>query len=381
MKIKNILIFTHYGGLYGANLSILNLALILKQSYHMVPMLVMPENGGLNRILRKSKIHYMHLPYKRWMVSKEEKNLRGCLSISYNNIKAVYDITKRLKEKNFIADLVVSGSSMVNLGILYATKTGKKHIWFIRECEDQYNFTNLYPKYITKMFFAKSSKTIFISKFALKEFRKKYGNLGNEAILYNGVERIREKKKQSSRMNKTFKFCITGVIHPNKGQVFVAEAFRKIYEQGYCNFELFIIGDGDKKELTRINEICRDNSFGNHVRMLGYCYNVNEILEDMDAGIMASYKEMFGRVTAEYMMAGLPVIASRSGANEEIVINGRTGLTYEYGNMEQLTECLLYCINHQNEVKEMGENGKKRAEKFFTKERNAKEFVKIISEI
>jgi glycosyltransferase involved in cell wall biosynthesis len=45
----------------------------------------------------------------------------------------------------------------------------------------------------------------------------------------------------------------------------------------------------------------------------------------MNIGLMCSRDEAFGRVTIEFMLHKMPVIASNSGANPELVINRING--------------------------------------------------------
>ena len=72
--------------------------------------------------------------------------------------------------------------------------------------------------------------------------------------------------------------------------------------------------------------------------MLGYREDVCSLLHEYDCGVMCSRSEGFGRVTAEYMMAGLPVIASDTGANPELVNEGQTGLFYRWGDTSDLAK-------------------------------------------
>ena len=53
---------------------------------------------------------------------------------------------------------------------------------------------------------------------------------------------------------------------------------------------------------------------------------------------MASSKEMFGLVTVEAMLSGVPVVASDTGANPELIRNGENGYLYPYGSAKALAE-------------------------------------------
>ena len=54
------------------------------------------------------------------------------------------------------------------------------------------------------------------------------------------------------------------------------------------------------------------------------------------AHLPSEWYEAFGRVAAEALACGVPLIASRLGAMEEIVTDGRTGLHFTPGNADDL---------------------------------------------
>ena len=96
---------------------------------------------------------------------------------------------------------------------------------------------------------------------------------------------------------------------------------------------------------------------------------------------MCSRQEGFGRVTVEYMMAGLPVIASDIAANKEL-INSETGLLYHVGDIHSLKEKIVYLVNHRDLIEKMGRKAREYAQTSFSTEINTElvynEYLKII---
>ena len=91
----------------------------------------------------------------------------------------------------------------------------------------------------------------------------------------------------------------------------------------------------------------------------------------MDVGLMLSRNEAFGRVTVEYMMQNLAVIASDTGANPEIIKNGLTGLLYHYGDAVHLAEQMLYYVENVDKMKEVAKEGMSHVHKCFTSTQNS----------
>lgn len=382
MKMINVLFFTHYAEMYGANYSTLYLMTELKEKYNVNPFIIMPRRGPLITKLREREIPYLCINFKLWMCNSEctQPKIEAWLEMKGTNSDAIRKIEVELQKRKFCLDVVVSASSMMNIGMQYALLKKKKHIWFIRECNEQYKFSNIYPKYIARWWWKRSSKIICISRFGLNEFKNTYGRIGNEIVLYNGVDTdIEERKPILSQDSGNVRFCIVGLIAENKGQYFVVKGFEKIYNMGYANFELYIVGDGDITEIRKINHLLKNNcNFAAKVKLMGYCSDVKKLLRSMDVGIMASYKETFGRTTVEYMMSGMPVIASASGANEEIVLDGETGYIYEFNKETDFINKIKKCLEYPEKLSVLGKNGKVRAQKYFTKEENARGFYEIL---
>ena len=97
----------------------------------------------------------------------------------------------------------------------------------------------------------------------------------------------------------------------------------------------------------------------------------------MDVGILPSISEAFGRVTIEYMLHNLLVIASNRGANIELIEHGKTGLLYDIDCTDSLAELMLWCVQNKQTVLKIAEQGKNMAEKCYTAEINADNIMKI----
>ena len=93
-----------------------------------------------------------------------------------------------------------------------------------------------------------------------------------------------------------------------------------------------------------------------------------------------SRAEGFGRVTAEYMYAGLCVIGSNMGATPELIEDNKDGLIYDYQNIHELSRCIERIYNDRELLRYLSKNGKKSAIK-FSSTRNAKEIYEVYLEI
>jgi glycosyltransferase involved in cell wall biosynthesis len=78
------------------------------------------------------------------------------------------------------------------------------------------------------------------------------------------------------------------------------------------------------------------------------------------------WNEGFGLPPVEAMAAGLPVVASRSGAVTETVVEGQTGFLVEKNDAEELAKALLVLLNDGVLRETMGRAGRRRAFEHFS---------------
>jgi glycosyltransferase involved in cell wall biosynthesis len=91
--------------------------------------------------------------------------------------------------------------------------------------------------------------------------------------------------------------------------------------------------------------------------------------------------ETFGRVAAEASACGVPVIASRLGAMEEIVADGRTGLHFTPGDAADLAAKAEWAWAHPEEMAAMGRAARAEYEAKYTAERNYEMLMEIYERV
>ena len=89
---------------------------------------------------------------------------------------------------------------------------------------------------------------------------------------------------------------------------------------------------------------------------------LNEILAEASVGMVVlhpepNYVSSFPTKMFEYMVAGLPVIASDFPLWRSIVLSNRCGLVVDPLNPSEIAQAIEYLISHEAEAREMGQRG------------------------
>jgi glycosyltransferase involved in cell wall biosynthesis len=91
----------------------------------------------------------------------------------------------------------------------------------------------------------------------------------------------------------------------------------------------------------------------------------------------SEWYETFGRVAIEAFACGVPVIASRLGAVEEVVSHKRTGLQFAPGSADELAAAMEWAWTHPREIAFMGRNARAEYETKYTAARNYQILLRI----
>lgn len=154
-------------------------------------------------------------------------------------------------------------------------------------------------------------------------------------VIYNGVDltsfnpsppdraAVRKEMRAGDRtIVLLFAAIFLGWKRPETAMATCAELVRR-----GMDVQLWMIGSGPLQQ--QLEQQADGMGITAHVRWLGYQPNPQRWMAGADLLIHTAEGEAFGNVLVEAMGCGLPVIASRSGAAPELIIEGKTGRLVE----------------------------------------------------
>ena len=144
-------------------------------------------------------------------------------------------------------------------------------------------------------------------------------------------------------------------------------------ELGYEAFHAVILGNEQgrglyKKKLIRLVEQYR---LTNQIKFIDECKDMALAYQVSDIIVSASIEpEAFGRVAVEAQSMEKMIIASNIGGSNETIINEKTGLLFESGNANSLSQMMIRAITmDERSIKIFGEEGRKNIKKKFNVEK------------
>lgn len=378
----NVLFIAHCRCMYGANKSLLNLILDLRERYQIQPYVVLPveEDGEFAKVLERNNIPFFVCPYKRWIEGTQVsfKWLR-VLKKACSNVFIYRTLYKQIGELDI--DFVHSNSSTIQIGAWLSKKWKVPHIWHLREFgQEDYDVQIIYPKWVVNRLFSQAETVIAISEAIADKYRKKVCPKANIRTIYNGIDCDVSKHVQNEMVERNkIRFVCVGVLSEQKGQMDILKACDMLQKNGYQNYEVLLVGTGKDEYEKILKEYVLEHKLVQQVQFMGYCTNVPEILQSCDIGIVASEQEAFGRVTVEYMFSKLPVIGTNSGGTPEIIIDGEQGILYKPHDEQELAKCMMSFLDEPVKIRDYGQNAYNRAKRHFSLHANTDYIYQVYS--
>ncbi len=129
---------------------------------------------------------------------------------------------------------------------------------------------------------------------------------------------------------------------------------------------LAIAGDNTGPLGDALRAQCDALRLTDHVSLLGYRDDPGAFLAGLDLYVLSSTSEGFSLSTVQASAAGLPIVATRSGGPEEIVVHEETGLLVDPGSSAALEKGLAELLEHPDLGSRLGQAARARALDLFS---------------
>lgn len=169
-----------------------------------------------------------------------------------------------------------------------------------------------------------------------------------------------------------------GRLDPVKDQMGLLEAFAHI-DREKLRAMLVIVGDGPCR--AELEARASEPDLRGRVRLTGEQKDVSSLLQGMDVFVLPSIAEGISNTILEAMSTGLPVIATRTGGNPELVEDGVTGSLVPVRDPRTLARALEHYLGDSPMRRRRGEAGRERVEERFSLARMTTAYRSLYEEV
>lgn len=207
-----------------------------------------------------------------------------------------------------------------------------------------------------------TSKIICVSEEVEKVYKEKL-NLPDEKFLvikngvdieyFDNIERKAE-LKQKFKIEEEKVILTGGRLSSEKGIDYFLRAAEKLIKI-FPPVKFLIVGEGSERE--KLEREVESMNLEEKVIFTGYRDDLPQIMKISDVVVLSSKWEGLPNLLIEAMACKLPVVATNVGGCKEIVKEGENGFLVEYGDIENLTEKILYILKNPEMSEKMGKKG------------------------
>ncbi len=130
--------------------------------------------------------------------------------------------------------------------------------------------------------------------------------------------------------------------------------------------EFIMIGDTTLESASLEEETRREaERLGVPIRFTGFRPDAPRVAASFDVYVVPSRYEGLGRAVTEAMASGRPVVATAVNGVPDLVESGSTGLLATPGDPTSLASSVLWLLDHPEEARQMGKQGRERVRQHF----------------
>ncbi len=222
--------------------------------------------------------------------------------------------------------------------------------------------------FVDKVIYKFSDLILANSHYVKKTYYERFGDDHKVRVVYNPLfldynlnKSVLDKlRRQHFQDPSVFYFGAIGRIESFKRQHEIIEAVR-ILSKKKRNFKVLFIGSppvhqGDEYKNYLV-KLIHDYNLEEFFEFAGFIMDINEATSLLNCVILCTEGEPLSRGIFESQFLKIPVIASDSGGNLELITDGKTGLLYELNNPASLSDKMQQLLDLPQLSAEIVSNG------------------------
>lgn len=379
---------SHTAGVTGAERCLLDLLIRIDKSKY-VPLVLFPTDGPLKEKVSSIDCETVVFDMPWWVARrrKSRSHLKKLLVGMPARVRYIRDLIRR-EEIGF----VYTNTIVCIDGAIAAKLEGIPHIWHIHEIISANNELKPYvPSFMMPVVAGILSDRLIVPSKAAKKEIEWYFSEKKVRMIYNGVEIGKFAHANSYHHANNFReelgirqnikiVALVGLFLEIKGQADFVEAARIVCDN-YRDVAFVFVGNGNNSYRRLVKERVSDLSLKEKVYFVDFRDDIEVVMSAIDILVSASWVESFSKVICEAMSAGKPVVATRCGGPEEIVLDDQTGYLVPINNPKEMAIAIMKLIDNEDVAMEMGQRGRERAQKYFNIDQYVKKIERVFAEI
>jgi glycosyltransferase involved in cell wall biosynthesis len=368
---SNILFLDHVGALGGAELSLLDIA----AAHRSTSRVLLLSDGPFRERLRQAGVRVEVLaPAPGLTRVHRETHVPGPSALM-----AVLTTARQVARRARTYDLIYANSqkSFV-IAAVAGVMAHRRVVWHLRDILSEEHFSRTNIRLVVGLANLFAARVIANSRATATAFGQSGGQMTKVGVVHNGVRgqdfEADTEEAAAAALRASFGAHdrpLIGVfsrLAPWKGQQVVLEALSRLpgVHALFAGEALF----GEEEYRESLRTLAEALGLADRAHFLGFRADVPRLMRAVDIIVHPSTApEPFGRTIVEAMLAGRPVVATKSGGPLEIVRDAETGILVAPGSAEEIAAAIASLLGEPEKATALGRAGRARALAEFTLDR------------
>ncbi len=185
------------------------------------------------------------------------------------------------------------------------------------------------------------------------------GNRNKLVVLENGVDLDRFAHMPSlSRHGSIVTVGAVGNLRPVKGMDVLVRAAARLH-----NVRFVVAGEGHQRH--ELQSMIDSLGMTQRFTLLGQVNDMPAFLAGIDVAVLPSRAEGMSNALLEFMAAGRPVVATRVGANAQVLEDGKNGLLVPPGDDELLADAIHQLVRDERLAMRLADSARRHVEAHY----------------
>ena len=222
----------------------------------------------------------------------------------------------------------------------------------------------------------KDASAVVANSIGLRDLALKFDSRFDISIIPNGVN-VETFNRENREWTPASLLSVGRLVHQKGFDL----AMRALTELQDVQWQWKIVGDGPL--MHTLKSLADELGILDRVTFTGW-QSQEQLMEHYKQAnlfVFPSRHEGMPNAVLEAMSSGLPVIASSIAGNEELIVDGVTGVLVPSENITSLHEALKRMISDPSLREQMGKASRQRVEEFYTWDGTARQYALLLEQV
>lgn len=340
------------------------------------------EDSKMIETFKENNVEYFITPFSSYL-----RLLSPNPQIRIPAVQAFGEHVEKLKTlfQQIQCDIVISNCTLVWEAVFAAKALKIKHVLFIRGLLNPSDFMPgqlSFPlvRYMERKLVELSDLVVTQSAFTAKLWGLEYFISKEKAIIPIASD-LKGNWEVPDFKREPLKVLLLSGIESYKNQLLVIDTAYQLKQRGHqVIFNIY----GNHQDIgyrqLMEQEIARYH-LQDVINIQAYDSDIEKIFLEHQLLLVTSKLETFGATVVEAMARYRPVISTRCGGPEEIIVDGKTGVLVEANQKDALTQAFIEILQNPEKLYSMGLEGHKRWQEKYKIESVMQEWIRVLEKL